>query len=105
MARNPSSRKSAGFYNSPQAYNKKRERSKRRKAYDQGNPSSEYLGADIKFILRKYADDGTVSYQVGSPSLGALILNYPVAFTSKEFSGVIDFGLGMTISVDPERKD
>lgn len=50
------------FYNSPQAYGKKRERSKRRKDYDQGKPSSQFLGTDIKFILRKYADYGTVQY-------------------------------------------
>ena len=35
------------FYNDPSAFGLKRERSKRRKDFDEGKPSSEVLGGDI----------------------------------------------------------
>jgi hypothetical protein len=51
------------FYNTPEAYGKKRERSKRRKAHNEGKPSSDHLDSDVKFKLRKFADYGTVKYE------------------------------------------
>ena len=89
------------FYNTPEAYPKKRERSKRRKALDEGKPSCEELGTYIKFTLRKYSDYGTVKYEPTSEETGDIVLSYPVEFKAKEFFGIIDFGLRLTISKDP----
>ena len=68
------------FYNTPEAYGKKRERSKRRKAHDEGKPSSDYLDSDVKFKLRKVADYGTVKYEAACKDTGDIVLNYPVEF-------------------------
>ena len=88
------------FYNTPEAYGKKRERSKRRKAYDEGKPSSEKLGSDVKFQLRKFAEYGTVKYEPTSQATGDIVLNYPVEFKGKDFSGIIDFGMRLSITKD-----
>lgn len=93
------------FYNKPLDFDLKRARSKRRIALDRGKPSSEYLNSDIEFVLRKYNDFGTVSYQPTSSDTGDIVLRYPVEFKAKEFSGQIDFGFKLTISKDSQRKD
>ena len=88
------------FYNTPEAYGKKRERSKRRKAFDEGKPSSEKLATDVKFKLRKFADYGTVKYEAAGEETRDIVLNYPVEFKADEFSGIIDFGMRLKITKD-----
>ena len=88
------------FYNTPEVYAKKRERSKRKKAYDEGKPSSEKLECDVKFKLREFGEYGTVKYEPNSKETGDIVLNYPVEFKGKNFSGIIDFKMRLTIVKD-----
>lgn len=62
------------FYNTPEKYEFLRKRSPRFEAHQNGKPSSEKLGSDVTFQIRKFADYGIVEYVATGEDTGDMVL-------------------------------